>query len=133
MQIKDIIAVSGIGGLSRLASSRSNGLLLEDLDTGKTKFYSLRKHQFTPLETVSIYTLTDTAELKEVLASMKALEDTNPIPSIKDTNDVLTEYFELILPEYDQDRVYPSDIKKIIKWYCILKEKGLLEGSDEEE
>lgn len=133
MQIKDIIAVSGVGGLSRLTSSRSNGLLLEDLDTGKTKFYSLRKHQFTPLETVSIYTMTDTAELKEVLASMKALEGTNPIPSIKDTNDVLANYFELILPEYDQDRVYPSDIKKIIKWYSILKEKGLLEGSDEEE
>lgn len=133
MQIKDIIAVSGVGGLSRLASSRSNGLLLEDLDTGKTKFYSLRKHQFTPLETVSIYTMTDTAELKEVLSSMKALEGSNPIPSIKDANSVLADYFELILPEYDQDRVYPSDIKKIIKWYGILKEKGLLEGSDEEE
>jgi hypothetical protein len=133
MQIKDIIAVSGVGGLSRLASSRTNGLLLENLDTGKTKFFSTRKHQFTPLETVSIYTMMDTAELKEVLSSMKALEETTPVPSSKESNDILSVYFEKVLPEYDKERVYPSDIKKIIKWYSILKEKGLLEGTDEEE
>lgn len=133
MQIKDIIAVSGVGGLSKLTASRNNGLLLESLDTGKTKFYSIRKHQFTPLETVSIYTILDTVELKEVLINMMTLEETIPIPTPKDSNDVLSDYFEKILPEYDKDRVYPSDIKKIVKWYSILKEKGLLEGSDEEE
>jgi hypothetical protein len=133
MQIKDIIAVSGVGGLSKLINSRTNGLLLEDLDSGKTKFYSLRKHQFTPLETVSIYTMMDTAELKEVFASMRNLEKEYPVPSPKDSNRLLSDYFENILPDYDRDRVYPSDIKKIIKWYNILADKGLLEGSDEEE
>ena len=53
MRIKDIIAVSGVPGLSKLVTSRDNGLLLQDLDSGKTKFYATRKHQFTPLETVA--------------------------------------------------------------------------------
>ena len=132
MNIKDIIAVSGVPGLNKLVNSRNNGLVVEDLDTGRSKFYSIRKHQFTPLETVAIYTMMDTVELKEVFKTMMERSDELPIVSVKAPAQEITTYFEEILPDYDRDRVYLSDIKKIIKWYNKLKEKGFL-ASDEEE
>lgn len=133
MNVKDIISVSGVPGLTKLVNSRNNGLLVEDLDTGKVKFYSLRKHQFTPLETVAIYTMMDTVELKEVFKTMMDKKDVLPIISHNAPSPEIVAYFEQILPDYDKDRVYLSDIKKIIKWYNKLDEKGLLLVSDEEE
>ena len=130
--MKDIIAVSGVPGLHRLVNSRNNGLMLEDLDSGKTKFYSVRKHQFTPMETVAIYTMMDTGELSEVFKSMTEKSADLPIVAPNAPSSDLVEYFSEILPDYDRDRVYLSDIKKIIKWYNKLAEKGLL-VSDEEE
>ena len=133
MNISNIIAVSGVGGLNRLVSSRSNGLVVESLDTEKVKFYSVRKHQFTPLETVSIYTMTDTTELKAVFETMQSKMDTTPLPEPKAAAEELKSYFAEILPDYDLDRVYVSDIKKIIKWYQQLETHGLTTASDEEE
>ncbi len=133
MNITNIIAVSGVGGLNQLVSSRSNGLVLEALDTGRVKFYSVRKHQFTPLETVSIYTMMDTVELKEVFNSMLAKSASHPIIDHKAPAEELTAYFSEILPDYDRDRVYISDIKKIIKWFKQLDAHGLTTASDEEE
>ena len=133
MNVKDIISVSGVPGLTKLVNSRNNGLLVEDLDTGKVKFYSLRKHQFTPLETVAIYTMMDTVELKEIFKTMMDKKDVLPIVSHNAPSSEIVTYFEQILPDYDKDRVYLSDIKKIIKWYNKLDEKGLLLVADEEE
>ena len=130
--MKDIIAVSGVPGLHKLVNSRNNGLMLEDLDSGKTKFYSVRKHQFTPLETVAIYTMMDTIELSTVFSTMTQKSEELPIVATNASSADLINYFSQILPDYDRDRVYLSDIKKIIKWYIKLDEKGLL-ISDEEE
>ena len=130
--MKDIIAVSGVAGLHKLVSSRNNGLMLEDLDSGKTRFYSVRKHQFTPLETVAIYTMMDTVELKEIFNSMRTKAAELPIVAANAPSSEIIGYFSEILPDYDRDRVYLSDIKKVIKWYRKLEEKGLL-ISDEEE
>ena len=134
MNIKDIIAVSGVPGLSKLIATRDNGLVLQHLDTGRSKFYSVRKHQFTPLETVAIYTMMDTVELREVLTNMLAQKDENPVVAHNGDASEIYDYFEKILPDYDKERVFLSDMKKIIKWYNILDEKGLLTApSDEEE
>ena len=132
MRIKDIIAVSGVPGLSKLVTSRDNGLLLQDLDSGRTKFYATRKHQFTPLETVAIYTNVDTIELKEVIKTMIEKQVENPIVAHNATSPEIISYFEKVVPDYDRDRVYLSDMKKVLKWYKKLEEKGLLIGDEEE-
>ena len=80
MNLEPFVAVSSEPGLFKLVASRNNGLVLESLDSGKSKFYSVRKHQFTPLGTVAIYTLEDTSPLADVFSSMKSkLEDTPPV------------------------------------------------------
>lgn len=134
MNLKNILAVSGLPGLFKLASSRPNGLVVSDIDTGKNRFCSVRKHQFTPLETVAIYTHDDTTPISEIFEAMKAQEENNnPVISVKVPSDEMMDYFLSIVPDYDEDRVYPSDVKKVIKWYNFLKERNMLEPSDEEE
>jgi hypothetical protein len=133
MKLKNMIAVSGHPTLMSLVSTRNNGLILKDPTTGKTNFFSVRSHQFTPLETVGIYTMTDTVELKDVFKIMLEKLSSNPPISPKSTNPELMTYFSQILPEFDRDRVYPGDVKKVIKWFNCLNELGLLSPSDEEE
>lgn len=132
MKIENIMSVSGLSGLYRMAANRNNGLIIEDLSTGKKRFAASRKHQFTPLESIGIYTDDgDTAELKIVFRNMlDQLEDNPPVSATASTEE-LTEYFADILPNYDRDRVKIGDIKKVIKWFVFLKEKDLLEGEDE--
>ena len=136
MNLKDLIAVSGMSGVFRLAANRNNGLIVEELDTGKRKFASARKHQFTPLESIAIFTDNDSEELAKVFRNMlDQLEDNPPInPNSKP--DQLREYFADVLPNFDRDQVTTGDIKKVIKWFSFLNERGLLttepESSEEE-
>ena len=138
MNLEPYISVSGHGPLFKLVTSKSNGLILQSLDDGKAKFYSVRKHQFTPLGTVAVYTLGGTVPLIEVMRSMYEKKDSNPPVSPKTAEKhQIEEYFEMVLPEYDEDRVPLKDMKKIIKWFNFLMERGLLEsenaGRSEEE
>jgi hypothetical protein len=131
MNLDKMIAVSGESQLMKLVTTKNNGLILLNPITGKTKFYSVRLHQFTPLETVGIYTPTDTIDIKEIFARMKTKLNELPPPSVKSENKVLTDYFAEIMPEYDRERVYPSDIKKVIRWFGYLNESGYLEIAGE--
>ncbi len=134
MKIQELIAVSGLPGLYKMAASRANGLIVEDLDTGKRKFVSMRKHQFSPLETIAVFTMTDSVALTEVLQKIHALREETPPVSHKSSNDELRSYFREVLPEHDEYRVFPKDIKKIIKWYNFLNDRNLFEQfTDEEE
>jgi hypothetical protein len=136
MNLKDILAVSGMPGLFKLVDSRNNGLMAADLDSNKNKFFSVRKHQFTPMETVAIYTMSDTVELKTVFERMLDQVEENPPAPTKSSKETIEDYFSSIVPDYDEDRVYISDMKKVIKWFNILNEKGYLTAvpeSDEEE
>jgi len=133
MNLSNVLAVSGLPGLYELASNRPNGLFVTPIEGGKSKFCSSRKHQFTPLETVAIYTWSDTTELKNVFRSMTDKITTVPLPDLKGGKEVLNAYFEQILPEFDRERVYPNDIKKVIKWYVALEAQGYLSDTDEEE
>jgi hypothetical protein len=130
MNLKNIIAVSGIPGLLELVSSKSNGLLLMDPIKKTTKFYSIRLHQFTPLETIAIYTMTDTVELKDVF--LKMMENEPVGLNTKSTNAELMSYMETLLPEYDRDKVFPRDVKKLVKWYEFSKEMGYLNRTEEQ-
>jgi len=133
MNLKDILAVSGMPGLYKLSASRPNGLVVESIDTGKTQFCTVRKHQFTPMETVAIYTMMDTIEIKDVFQRMLDQLEDNPPANVKGDKEAIKEYFEDIIPEYDKDRVYIGDMVKVIKWFKFLNERGYLTASDEEE
>lgn len=132
MNIKNIVAVSGLSGLFKLVATKPNGLLVSDPDTGKTRFCSVRQHQFTPMETVAIYTDTDTVEIAKVFQAMLDHLDSHPVPSMQAEHKVLQSYFEVIIPDYDRDRVYHSDMKKVIKWFNYLNERGYLTAEAEE-
>lgn len=132
IEVKNMVAVSGLSGIHKLISARNNGIIIEDYDTKVRKFVPARQHQFSPFETVSIYTDSDVASLAEVLTNMKAQLEENPVPSEKSSSDVLRNYFIKILPEHDRDRVHISDIKKIIKWFNFLNSRDLLQERVEE-
>ena len=126
MDLSNLVAVSGLSGLYKMAGNRKNGLVLENIDSGKKNFYASRKHQFTPLESISIYTTDEGVELAEVFNIMKAQLEENPIISAKSSTKELRAYFTTILPAHDEDKVYISDIKKLIKWFQFLSERDML-------
>ena len=134
MKLDDLIHVSGLPGLYKVGGSRSNGIIIEDIDTGKSRFVSMRKHQFTPLGTVAIYTNLDSIELVKVFDKIAELEPSNPLPDLKSPPQVIFDYFESVLPEYDKDQVMVSDVKKVIKWYIFLKNRNIypFQSSEEE-
>ncbi len=133
MKLKNMIAVSGHPTLMALVSTRNNGLILKDPSTGKTNFFAVRTHQFTPLETVGIYNMTDTTELKVIFQTMLDQIETNPPVSTKAPNAEIMGYFAKIMPDYDRDRVYPGDVKKVIKWFNALNTLGYLTAEEEVE
>jgi len=112
MKIEEIVAISGLPGLYKIQANRSNGMIVEEIDGGKSKFVSMRKHQFTPLATVAIYTEEDATELEEVFKTIMQKETELPLPDLSSPKPVLFEYFSKILPEYDRERVMVSDVKK---------------------
>ncbi|MEN0004342.1 MAG: DUF5606 domain-containing protein [Bacteroidota bacterium] len=137
MNLEKLVAVSGMSGIFRMAANRNNGLIIEDLDTGKKRFASARRHQFTPLESIAIYTDDgDSTELKNVFRNMLEQLEDNPPADPNGPGSELYEYFTDVLPNYDKDRVNIGDIKKVIKWFKFLQERKLLatvEDSTEEE
>ncbi len=134
MNLKDILAVSGMTGLYKLVNTRSNGLLVTTLDdSARTIFCSTRKHQFTPMETVAIYTMSDTIELSTIFERMLDQLEENPPASASGSKVEIEDYFSSIVPDYDEDRVYISDMKKVLKWFVILNEKGYLAAEPETE
>lgn len=131
MELDNLLSISGYSGLHKLVTTRSNGLVVEDLDTGKRSFVSLRKHQFTPLESVGIYTYTDVVDLKTVFTRMQNHD--SPPPAGNEEASEMHNYFREILPDYDEERVFLSDIRKLVKWYGFLAERNLIATSDSDE
>ena len=135
MKLDNIIAVSGLPGLQKLLATRNNGLLIESFETGKRQFVSVRKHQFTPLVSIGIYTYTDVAALDEVLKKIHTSQETNPLPDPNGKADDLRAWFKTIVTDHDEDRVHINDIRKVIKWYnfLMLHDPGQFTDSTEEE
>ena len=129
--IENIVSVSGLPGLYILESSRSNGLIIKDIDNGNKQFVSVRKHQFTPLRSIAIYTYTDSTPIEEIFKKMTEVKsDHNLAAYLKGSNADLANYFRIILPEYDEDRVYPGDMKKVLKWYDFLDKRNFFVADD---
>ncbi|MBK9553694.1 MAG: DUF5606 domain-containing protein [Saprospiraceae bacterium] len=122
--IENIVSVSSLPGLYYLESSRSNGLIIKDMDTGVKQFLSVRKHQFTPLRSIAIYTYSDSTPIEDIFKTMVEIkQDHNISELLKASNNDLANYFRIVLPEYDEDRVYPSDMKKVLKWFDFLDKR----------
>lgn len=132
-RLEKFVAVSGLPGLFELINTRGNGLVLKDLTNQKTIFVSMRKHQFTPLATVAIYTIDDTEELSKVFQNMLDQLSDNPPPPHNSAAGVLFEYFEDIIPHFDKDKVFLSDIKKVIKWFNFLRDYQVFTPHNDEE
>ena len=82
MNLEKYIAVSGLPGIFELVTTRSNGLVVADMDSGKTRFCTMRKHQFTPLGSVAIYTYGDAVEIANIFSTMHAQQSENPIVAV---------------------------------------------------
>ena len=133
MSLESILSISEKPGLFKLITQTRNGFIAKSLIDGKRLSVNLRSN-VSLLSEIAIYTLTEEVPLKEVLKKIKTRENGNKTTiSHKDTKDNLEEYFFSILQDYDEDRVYPSDIKKIIRWYNILQENDMLHLLDEDD
>jgi len=126
MELAEIVAITGMSGLFKVTSRRNDGLIVTSLVDDKTQFVSGRTHLFSTLDNITMYTTDEPALLKDVLASIKGKEAGNPTPDGKD-DAKLKAWMEAVLPTYDKEKVYASDIKKLAKWYTILNAKGLIE------
>ncbi|MEE6188246.1 hypothetical protein PIECOFPK_00718 [Mycovorax composti] len=122
MEYNKLVAVTGLPGLYELISSKQDGAIVRSLQDKTTKFASARIHQFSHLESIEIYTKGENVNLVEVFNAME--KDGSPLPDVKDAK-ALRAYFEKVYPDMDFDRVYNSDMKKIVKWFDILKSNNV--------
>jgi hypothetical protein len=122
MEYGKLIAVTGMPGLYELISSKTDGAIVRSLDDNTTKFASTRQHQFSHLESIEIYTVRENVNLADVLKAMET--NGGKLPDEKDAK-AIKAYFEKVYPDIDFERVYASDMKKIVKWFGIIKAKNI--------
>lgn len=132
MSLEKILSISGKPGLYELKTQTRGGFVAESLLDGKKLTVSAR-HNVSMLTEISIYTYTDEVPLNDVFQKISEKEDGKETISHKEPNEKLAEYFREVLPEYDEDRVYTSDIKKVLQWYNLLNKKGITDFSEPEE
>jgi hypothetical protein len=130
--LKGILAISGQPGLFKVISEGKNSVVIESLLTGK-KSTAYADAKMSALEDIAIYTIVEDVPLREVLKKISDKESGGVSISTKSTPDQFKKYFETILPDYDKERVYVSDVKKVIAWYNLLHEKGLLNFEEPKE
>jgi hypothetical protein len=133
MEYSKIISVTGIPGLFELVGSKKDGAFVRSLEDKSTRFVASRVHNFSHLESIEVYTVRDNVNLVDVFKAMAASNE--PLPSEKD-GAAIKAYFQKVYPDMDFERVYTSDMKKMVKWFSILKENEIelkLTEYDEEE
>lgn len=130
--LKEILSISGKPGLYKLVSNSSNAIIVESIIDGK-RFPAYSNSKIISLEDISIYTEDEDMPLKNIMKRMFDKANGAVILNHKeDTKKILT-YFEEVVPEYDKDRVYISDMRKIVQWYNLLVGKQLLSFEEEKE
>ena len=125
MSLQKILAISGKPGLFELKLQTRTGFVAESLIDSK-KITVGMKSNVSLLSEIAVYTYNQEVKLAEVFKAIATKENEGPAISHKEDNLVLVTYFREVMPEFDEDRVYPSDIKKILNWYNMLQAKGLL-------
>ena len=122
MDYNKIISVTGLPGLFELVSSKSDGALVRSLEDKSTKFVSNRVHNFSHLESIEVFTTADNANLVEVFQAMD--KEGGKLPEEKDAAGI-KKYFQKVFPDLDFERVYNSDMKKMVRWFSILKSNDI--------
>jgi len=122
MEYSKLVAVTGLPGLYELINSKNDGAIVRSLDDNSTKFASSRIHNFSHLESIEVFTTGDNVNLVEVFNAME--KASGSLPDTKD-NTVVKKYFEKAYPKLDFERVYPSDLKKMVKWFETLKKNNI--------
>ena len=123
MDYSKIISVTGLSGLYELVTSKADGAVVRSLEDKSTKFVSSRMHNFSHLESIEVYTTKDNTVLAELFKAIR--ENAEPLPDAKADGKTLKSYFEKVYPDLDFDRVYASDMKKIISWYGIITKNNI--------
>jgi len=127
--LKGILSITGHSGLFKMVAESKNNIIVESLETLKRMpVYSTVK--ISALEDIAIYTESGDKPLKEVFKAIDDLENGGKAISHKASNNDLKVYFEKVVPDFDKDRVYISDMKKVLMWYNTLHEKGLLDFTE---
>lgn len=132
MDLREILSISGFGGLFKLISQSRNGLVVEGLED-KKRMNAFSHYKVSSLHDIAIFTDTEEVPLRKVLTTIYEKENGLQAFGGKIDEKKLKAYFETILPDYDRERVYVSDIKKVISWYNILVRNGFTSFEDTEE
>lgn len=118
MEYSKLISITGLSGLFELVGSKTDGAIVRGLEDKVTKFVSSRVHNFSHLESIEVFTIRENVNLIDVFAAMDVSAEA--IPSEKDPKAVKA-YFTAVYPDMDFEKVYASDMKKMVKWYSLLK------------
>ena len=131
MSLSKILAITGKPGLYQLVTQTRSGFLAESLTDGKKINVNMRSN-VSMLNEIAIYTYAEEVPLRDVFTKIKEKENGEKTAiSHKASKKELESYFATVLPNYDEDRVYPGDIKKVIRWYNTLQERNLLQFEEE--
>lgn len=132
--LKTILAITGKSGLYKLVNRGNNMLIVESLVDGK-RIPTYSRDKIVALSDISMFTTGEDIALSEVLTKVGEKEGLKPVAGDvkKMSNDELRAFFTAVLPDWDQDRVYPSDIRKLIQWYNVLVNAGITDFSVKEE
>lgn len=130
--LKDILSITGYSELFKFVSQSVNGIIVESMETGK-RMKAFANQKLSSLDDIAIYTDDKEVSLKDVFKKIREKTESKECISYKADEKELKAYFESILPNYDKDRVYISDIKKVMKWYNMLVAHNLLDLLDKED
>jgi hypothetical protein len=122
MEYAKLISVTGMPGLYELISSKADGAIVRSLQDQSTRFASTRQHSFSQLESIEVYTIRENVNLSDIFLAMKASKEA--LPDEKDTK-AIKSYFQKVYPDMDFERVYASDMKKMIRWFSVIQEKEI--------
>jgi hypothetical protein len=123
MNYNKIVSVTGLSGLFELVSSKADGGIVKSLEDNSVKFVSNRVHNFSHLESIEVYTTADNVNLTEVLTAMQASKEA--LPDAKADGKAIKAYFGKVYPTMDFERVYASDMKKMVRWLEVLQKAGI--------
>lgn len=132
MNLKGIVSVSGKGGLFKVIGQNKGGFILESMDENRIKLATGATSKLATLEDITVFGEDEDISLKAIFQSMKEKEAELPVPDNKAEGKVLKSYFEKVAPDYNRERVYTSDIKKIISWYRIISVLPPFEEKEEQ-
>ena len=132
MDLTGVISISGRPGLYKVIAQGKNSIIVESL-IDKKRFPAYATDRISAVDDISIYTFDGDKPLKEILADIYAKQEGKEAPSHKEDISVLIAFILEVLPNYDDERVYPSDIKKLIQWYNMLLKAGYLEPKEAED